>query len=986
MTSYRLKQGGLIDRDSALEFSFNGKFMKGLAGDSLASALLANGQQLVGRSFKYHRPRGILTAGAAEPNALVTLGKGGRTEPNTRATQVELCEGLAARSQNHWPSLNYDIGALNGLFGPLLSAGFYYKTFMWPAVFWEKVYEPIIRRAAGLGKADYSPDPDRYEKRWAHCDLLVIGAGPAGLAAALTAARGGASVILADEDFELGGGLLSESGEIAGKGAADFLSESLAELAANDRVRLLPRSTVFGSYDSGVYGLVEQVQKHQVEPDHNRPLERVWRVVAKQAILASGAEERPLVFGGNDRPGVMMTSAIQTYLNRFAVAPGKSVALFGNDPSLYQTARDLEAKGVNLTAIIDARADAPESWEGKARLIPQGLVTDTDGGKLLREITVTSAKGTERLAVDSLGMGGGWSPIVHLACQRGDKPSWSEDHSAFLPPAPRDGLAAAGAAAGTYGLGACLNDGSAKANQALAALGLKAQTLDFGVADDGDVQPAKPLWAVPGSKGKAFVDFQNDVHRADLELAKREGYGHVELAKRYTTTGMATDQGKLSNINAMGILAEAAGKTPAEMGLTTFRPFYTPVSFGALAGPNIGKHFAAVRKSPLHGWAEKNNAHFVEVGLWYRSDWFPKAGETHWRTSVDREVLGVRTTAGICDVSTLGKIEIFGKDAAEFLNRVYCNAFLKLPVGKARYGLMLREDGFIYDDGTTSRLDENHYFMTTTTAAAAGVMTHLEFCAQALWPELDVRLASVSDQWAQMAVAGPNARKILAEIVDEDLSNEAFPFLAAREVSILGGALTARLFRISFSGELAYELAVPADYGEAVADKIMEVGQVHGILPYGTEALGVMRIEKGHITHAEINGTVTPGDLGFGRMVSTKKRDFIGRALLKREGLQDPERPQLVGVKAVNPSDNFSTGAHILNVGDKPSMATDQGHVTSMAYSPTLGHPIGLALVKHGPERLGEKVLLWNGLKDQYVPAVLCSPCFVDPENEKLHV
>ncbi len=485
--------------------------------------------------------------------------------------------------------------------------------------------------------------------------------------------------------------------------------------------------------------------------------------------------------------------------------------------------------------------------------------------------------------------------------------------------------------------------------------------------------------------GKAFVDFQNDVHLKDLGLAVREGYGHVELAKRYTTNGMATDQGKLSNVNAIGILAEARGVSPGAVGTTTYRPFYTPVSFGALAGHSVGRHFQPVRKSPLHGWAEQQGARFVETGLWYRSAWFPKAGETHWRESVDREVRAVRSAAGICDVSTLGKIEIFGADAAEFLNRVYCNAFLKLPVGKARYGVMLREDGFIYDDGTTSRLGEHHFFMTTTTALAAGVMTHLEFCAQVLWPDLDVRIASSTDQWAQMAVAGPNARKILQQLVDEDISDAAFPYLAAREVGLGGGQLRARLFRISFSGELAFELAVPAGHGAAVADAVLAAGAEHGITPYGTEALAVLRIEKGHITHAEINGTVTPGDLGLGRMVSATKPDFIGRAMLAREGLQDPERPRLVGVRPIDPADSFGTGAHILVPGDPPSLANDQSYVTSSCFSPHLGHSIGLALVKRGPERLGQEVIVWNGLKGQTTRAVLCDPVFIDPQGEKLH-
>ncbi|TBZ15633.1 sarcosine oxidase subunit alpha family protein [Rhizobium leguminosarum] len=984
MTSFRLSSGGRIDRATTLGFTFDGRPLEGHPGDTLASALLANGVQLVGRSFKYHRPRGILTAGAAEPNALVTTGSAGRAEPNTRATMIELHEGLTAKSQNRWPSLGFDVGAVNGLLSPFLSAGFYYKTFMWPAALWEKLYEPVIRKAAGLGRASYEADPDSYEKCWAHCDLLVIGAGPAGLAAALTAGRAGARVILADEGSELGGSLLSDSGTIDGEPADALLGQLLAELASLENVRRLPRMTVFGWYDDNVFGAVERVQKHVAMPDPDRPVERLWRIVARQAILATGAEERPLVFGGNDIPGVMMAGAMRSYLNRQAVAPGRSTVIFTTNDAGYRTAADLEAAGLAVAAIADSRRDVAASWQGRAEVLEGARVIDAFGGKSLRGVTIKTADGTRRIEADALAMSGGWSPIIHLACHRGAKPQWSHEASAFLAPVQQEGLTVAGSAAGMAQTATCLGDGAAKAAAALKAIGFAAAEPAFAAASETAAQ-AKPLWSVKGSKGKAFVDYQNDVHLKDLGLAVREGYGHVELAKRYTTSGMATDQGKLSNINAIGILAEARGVSPAEVGTTTFRPFYTPVSFGALTGASRGKHFQPARKSPLHGWAEKNGAVFVETGLWYRSSWFPRAGEATWRESVDREVLNIRRNAGLCDVSTLGKIEIFGKHAATFLDRIYCNGFAKLALGKARYGIMLREDGFIYDDGTTSRFSDDHFFMTTTTALAAGVLTHLEFCAQTLWPELDVCFASSTDQWAQMAVAGPKSRIILQEIVDEDLSDAAFPFMSARKVSLFGGRLEGRLFRISFSGELAYELAVPAGYGEGVADAVMAAGEKHGICAYGAEALGVMRIEKGHVTHAEINGTVTPGDLGFGRMVSSTKPDFIGKAMLAREGLQDPERPRLVGVKPLNPATGFRTGSHILAEGAAATLENDQGYVTSSAFSPGLGHTIGLALVRRGPERIGEKVTVWNGLRNEFTDAVLCHPVFIDPENEKLH-
>ncbi|WEX74480.1 sarcosine oxidase subunit alpha [Sinorhizobium numidicum] len=987
MTPYRLAKGGLVNRRAPLSFTFDGKPMQGFEGDTLASALLANGRLLVGRSFKYHRPRGILTAGAAEPNALVTIGSGGRTEPNTRATVQELYDGLEARSQNRWPSLDFDVGALNGLLSPFLSAGFYYKTFMWPAPLWEKLYEPLIRKAAGLGKATYEPDPDSYEKSWAHCDLLVIGAGPTGLAAALTAGRAGARVILLDEGSMPGGSLLFDTATIDGKPASEFAGEIIAELQSMPNVRLMTRTTAFGWYDGNIFGAVERVQKHIREPEDNLPTERLWRIVARQALLATGAEERPLIFGGNDRPAVMMAGAMRAYLNRYGVAPGKATAVFTSNDSGYVLARDLEAAGVDVVAIVDTRTSASIGYQGKARLIAGAVVCRTRGGKSVSGIDVRSDGRTQTIAVDALAMSGGFSPIIHLACHRGAKPIWSEEDACFLAPDGLKGLGVAGAAAATSGLAACLDQGAAQAAAYLGDLGFPCRPATFAnIEADKDSRPAKPLWAIPGINGKAFVDFQNDVHLKDLGLAAREGYGHVELAKRYTTNGMATDQGKLSNVNAIGLLAEARGVSPAEVGTTTFRPFYTPVSFGALTGTHSGHDFQPVRKSPLHDWAKNKGAIFTEAGLWYRSAWFARASEKVWRESVDREVLNVRQNVGLCDVSTLGKIEIFGKDAGEFLDRVYCNAFSKLPVGRARYGIMLREDGFIYDDGTTSRLGEEHFFMTTTTAYAAGVMSHLEFCTQALWPDLDVRLASVTDQWAQMAIAGPKSRLVMEKIIDADISNAAFPFLAAKNVPLCGGRLHGRLFRISFSGELAYELAVPAGAAESIADVLLDAGARYGIQPYGTEALGVLRIEKGHVTHSEINGTVVPSDLGFGRMVSATKVDFIGKAMLEREGLKAADRLRLVGVRPLDPSTSFKTGSHILEKGAQSTLENDQGYVTSSAFSPHVGSTIGLALVKRGPERIGEEVIVWNGLKGEYTPAALCHPTFIDPANERLHV
>jgi sarcosine oxidase subunit alpha len=972
VTSYRLPAGGRIDRSAALSVTFDGQALTGHPGDTLASALLANGRRLVGRSFKYHRPRGIVTAGAAEPNALVTVGQGGRREPNVRATMQELHEGLVAESQNRWPSLGFDIGAVNGLLGPFLSAGFYYKTFMWPAALWERLYEPIIRRAAGLGRAGYDRDPDHYEKSWAHCDLLVVGAGPAGLAAALTAGRAGAQVILLDEGPELGGTLLYETATVGGREAGHALAGILAELRPLPNVRLMPRTTAFGWYDDMVFGALERVQKHVAAPDPSQPVERLWRIAARRALLCTGAEERPIVFGGNDRPGVMMAEAGLAYALRHGVGVGRSVAVFTTGEAGVRIARGLEAAGVHVAAVADARQDA--------------AVIATGGGRGLSSVTIAKGGTDRQVEADALLMSGGHSPRIHLACHRGGKPRWSEALAAFLAPEGPGCLPLAGSAAGGRTLADCLADGARQSAALVGDLGHNAQPAAFGVVeDDWEASPSKVLWRVEKSHGKAFVDYQNDVHAGDLGLAAREGYDHVELAKRYTTMGMATDQGKLSNVNAIGLLAEARGVTPAEVGTTTFRPFYTPVSFGALAGRSRGQHFQPIRRSPLHGWAAKHGAEFVETGIWIRSSHFPIEGETHWRQTVDREAIAVRQSAGLCDVSTLGKIEIVGRDAATFLDRIYCNPFAKLPVGKARYGLMLREDGFVYDDGTTSHFAEHRFFMTTTTAAAAQVMRHLEFCSQAVWPDLDVRLTSVTDQWAQMALAGPRSREVLAKVVDQDISNEAFPHLAAGEVTLLGGQVEGRLFRLSFSGELAYEIAVPAGYGEAVADALMAAGAPLGIVPYGLEAMGVLRIEKGHVTHNEINGTVTAADLGFGRMVSRTKADFIGRRMLDREGLTDPARPALVGIMTLSPTDPLRAGSHILRKGDSATLENDQGYVTSGCYSPHVGASIGLALVTRGVERHGEEVVVWNALNGEFVPARLVPPVFVDPTHGRLH-
>ncbi len=971
MSSFRLSEGGLIDRATSLRFSFDGRSFTGHQGDTLASALIANGVHLMGRSFKYHRPRGVISAGASEPNALVELREGGRKEANTRATMIELYDGLVAKSQNRWPSLNFDVSAINSLASSVFVAGFYYKTFMWPKSFWEKVYEPMIRRAAGLGSASKEADPDKYEKAYAHCDLLVIGSGPTGLMAALAAARSGGRVILADEGSTLGGSLLFEREEIGGVSGYDWAQSVINELASMPNVTLMPRMTVFGWYDGNIFGAVERVNDHVLEPSPYQPRQRYWRIIAKRAVLAAGAEERPIAFGGNDVPGVMLASAMRTYANRYGAASGKSVAVFTNNDSGYRTARDMRAHGVHVEVIIDSRKDASAD-AGGVPVLRGRLIANVSGGKIVAGVELTDHT---HIACDTVAMSGGWSPIVNLACHRGAKPRWDERIAGFVPPETGGEFAVAGTAAGKMLLSECLADGAAKG-------ALKGKALTVPKCRD-EAFAISPLWWVKESTGKAFVDYQNDSTAKDMPLAAQEGYRDIELAKRYTTAGMATDQGKLGNVNAIAILAEATGKSIEQVGTTTFRPYYTPVSFGALAGPFTGHHFQPVRKTPLHDWADELGAVFVETGLWMRSSWFPQEGED-WLASAAREVIATRERAGICDVSTLGKIDIQGRDAGEFLDRVYCNTFSTLAIGKARYGLMLREDGIVFDDGTTSRLGLDHYLMTTTTANAARVMSHIEFCHQALWPDMDVQYVTVTEQWAQMAVAGPKSRATLQKIVDGvTLNDESFPYLAAKEITVLNG-IPARLFRISFSGEHAYELAVPADYGNMAARAIMQAGAEFGISPYGIEALSIMRIEKGHVAGGELNGTTTAADLGLGKMMSAKK-DYIGRMMAQREGLVDKNRQCVAGIRPVDKTDRLRAGSHLLKMGDAPSMANDQGYISSVAWSPMLDVWLGIALLENGRARHGEIVKVFDGVRNIHMMAEICDPVHFDRENRRLH-
>jgi sarcosine oxidase subunit alpha len=1000
----RLGAGGRINRAIPLTFTFNGRTYQGYQGDTLASALLANGLHFVARSWKYHRPRGIVTAGVEEPNAIVQLERGAYTVPNARATEIELYQGLVARSVNAEPSIEDDRMAINQKIARFIPAGFYYKTFMWPRKWWPK-YEEKIREAAGLGKAPDTLDADRYDKCFAHCDVLVVGGGPAGLAAAHAAGLAGARVILVDDQRELGGSLLSCRAQIEGKPGVQWAEKIESALAQMPDVKILTRSTAFGYQDHNLVTVVQRLTDHLPVSLRKGTRELVWKIRAKRVILATGAHERPLVFGNNDLPGIMLASAVSTYVHRYGVLPGREAVVFTNNDDGYQCALDLKASGAKVT-VVDPRASSDGALPAAARrhgiAVKSGaVVTVANGKRRVSSVEIaTFDKGVvgarqETLACDLVAMSGGWSPVLHLFAQSGGKAHWNDEKSCFVPGKAAQPEVSVGAASGEFSLARGLRLALDAGLEAAQSLGFKAVRPPAPQVADIKESPLLPLWLV-GSHERAargpkqFVDFQNDVSAADILLAAREGFESVEHVKRYTAMGFGTDQGKLGNINGMAILASALGKTIPETGTTTFRPNYTPVTFGAIAGREIGDFIDPIRKTCIHEWHVENGAAFEDVGNWKRPWYYPKAGED-LHAAVARECLAVRTGVGILDASTLGKIDIQGPDAAKLLNWVYTNPWSKLEVGKCRYGLMLDENGMVFDDGVTVRLGDQHYMMTTTTGGAARVLTWLERWLQTEWPDMKVRLASVTDHWATFAVVGPKSRKVLQKVCrDVDFANEAFPFMSYRDGTVAD--VKARIMRISFSGELAYEVNVPANAGRAVWEALMEAGAEFGITPYGTETMHVLRAEKGYIiVGQDTDGSITPFDLGMGGLVA-KTKDCLGKRSLTRSDTAKEGRKQLVGLLTDDPATVLPEGGQILAKGTRTppanTVATEPvpmlGHVTSSYYSPILKRSIAMAVVKGGLGKMGQKVTI--DLNGRTVDATISSPVFYDTEGVRQHV
>ena len=1020
----RLQQGGRIDRSRPLTFSLDGKAYRGFAGDTLASALMANGVSLVGRSFKLRRPRGIVASGADEPNAIMQIGEGDTAQPNLQATQVELHDGLVARTTKGWPSVRFDIGEINDVFGRMLGAGFYYKTFMYPRSWW-KYYERAIRMSAGFGRAPAAPDPDTYEHMNAHCDVLVAGGGPAGLMAALAAARSGARVILADEQTEFGGSLLACTESIDGAPAAEWAAGVVAELREHPDCTLLPRSTVFGYHDHNFLTIAQRCT------DHLGVRERLWRVRARQVVLALGSFERPLVFCNNDRPGVMLASAASSYVNRYAVLPGRRAVVFTNNDSAYRTAVDLAEAGAEVAAIVDSRPGGGGELGAHAQdagipVLTGHVVSDVTGRHRVTGARIARWNGdswenvrhTIRIDCDLVVVSGGWSPAVHLHSQAGGRLAWDDASLCFSPSQARQAHVSAGSGNGKWSLGECLKDGLRAGTEVLSRLGLESASIKAPSVSNIAENPIEALWRVPAAKDadrcpKQFIDFQNDTSVADIRLAVREGYRNVEHVKRYTALGFGTDQGKLGNINGMAVLADILGKQIPEVGTTTFRPAYTPVSFGVGAGESVGELYDPVRKTAIHEWHEAAGAPMEVVGQWHRPWYFPRDDED-LHAAVARECLAVRNSVGVMDASTLGKIDARGPDVVEFLERIYTHNVGRMKVGRCTYGIMLGEDGMLMDDGVMARLGEHRFYLTTTTGGAANVLNWLECWLQTEWQELDVYLTSLTEHYSTIAVAGPNSRGLLERLgCDVPLDKESFPFMAVRPAVLAGMRVT--LFRVSFSGELAFEINIDSGHALAMWQRVMEAGQAFDIAPYGTETMHVLRAEKGFIiVGQDTDGSVTPVDLGMNWLLS-KEKDFLGKRSLRRPDCLREGRKQLVGLLSCDGRTVLPEGTQLIDEPRKPGKAgwlggtgwlggsgwlagtgrfgvSGQGepipmcgHVTSSYLSACLGHPIALALVAGGRGRKGETVYAALPGRDP-LPVRIVPPVFHDPKGQRQHV
>jgi len=989
---FRLQRGGRIDRGRVFRFAFDGQEYEGHPGDTLASALLANGVRLLARSFKYHRPRGIFSAGPEEPSALVQLETGDFSEPNRRATDIALYDGLQAASQHAWPRLDHDVGALIGGIAPLFPAGFYYKTFIRPRGLWRYLWEPALRRMAGLGHAPASPDPSRYDKRHAHCDVLVVGGGPAGLSAALAAGRGGARVLLADSDPLFGGALLRRAHRIDGDDGATWPAEAVAELAAMPEVRLLPATTVLGRYDDNYVVAAERVgELLGPAASAGMPRLRLWHIRARHIVLATGALERPPVFPGNDRPGIMLASAVETYVRRYAVLPGRRAVLFADNDDAYRCAAALAEAGAELAAIVDPRDTPSLATQQIVRAIPLytgRMIVGTSGRKALRGVTIRPVAGNgsaTTIDCDLLAVSGGWNPTLHLYAQAQGRTRFDESIAAFAPDGELDGVHVVGAARGSFALPQCLAEGIAAGARAAALCGFASADAPElpEVEDEEPSQQRLSLLPLPQGGRHAFVDLHNDVTAADIALAAREGFIASEHVKRYATLGMGTDQGKTGNVAGLALLAAITGRDIGETAPTTFRPPYIPVAFGLLAGRRRDRLADPVRVTPMHEWHAAAGAVFEDVGQWKRARYYPRP-EEDMDAAVRRECLAARDGVALFDASTLGKIEVAGPDAARFLDRIYINRWQNLGIGRCRYGVMCREDGMVFDDGVGTRLAPDRFFLTTTTGNAAAVLDWLEEWLQTEWPELDVFCTSVIEEWANATLVGWAARDVLARLApDLALDTAAFPHMTMRETDI--GNIPARIFRVSFSGELSYEINVPADQGLEVWERLIAVGEPFGLTPYGTEAMHVLRAEKGYIiVGQETDGSVSPVDVGLGMLIAADK-DCLGRRSLTRSDTARLDRKQLVGLLPDNPGEVIPEGAQLVAVlGDVPlSMPGPHpgmiGHVTSSYFGARIGRSFALALVQNGRARHGERV--WAPLPDRTIAARICPPVFYDPEG-----